>query len=107
MIAYANPEDRTQETLRADGYGLVRFRKSERLIEFECWHRFTDVTAEGAQKFPGWPVTIRSQDNDGREVVGHLPELKFTNSESPVVQVISEGAPTKRICTAVRRLDWS
>lgn len=100
MIAYANPEDRTQETLRADGYGLVRFRKSERSIEFECWHRFTDVTAEGAKQFPGWPVTIRSQDNDGREVVGHLPELKFTNAESPVVQVISEA--TNEVLYTVR-----
>lgn len=100
MIAYANPEDRTQETLRADGYGLVRFRKSERSIEFECWPRFTDVTKEDAEQFPGWPVTIQSQDNDGRTVRGYLPELKFTNADSPVVQVINEA--TQEVLYTVR-----
>ena len=32
MIAYANPTDRTDQTQRADGYGLVRFRKSDRSL---------------------------------------------------------------------------
>ena len=88
MIAYANPTDRTDQTQRADGYGLVRFRKSDRSIIFECWPRFIDVTAEDAEQFPGWPVKISSRDNDGRAIVGYLPELKFANAKSPVVQVI-------------------
>ena len=32
MIAYANPIDRSNELQRSDGYGLVRFRKSDRSI---------------------------------------------------------------------------
>lgn len=90
MLAYANPVDRSNETQRADGYGLVRFRKSDRKIEFECWPRFIDVTDKGAKQFPGWPVSITAQDNDGRKVVGHLPLLKFENVLSPVVQVVNE-----------------
>jgi hypothetical protein len=92
MLAYANPVDRSDETQRADGYGLVRFRKSDRSIEFECWPRFVDVTDENAKQFPGWPMSIKAQDNDGREIVGHLPELKFENVESPVVQVIHDAS---------------
>lgn len=54
MHAYANPEAAS----RGAGYGLVRFRKSTGTVTFECWPREVDVTAEGAEQFPGWPVTI-------------------------------------------------
>lgn len=90
MIAYANPIDRSNELQRSDGYGLVRFRKSDRSIKFECWPRFVDVTEESASQFAGWPVTITSQDNDGRTVLGYLPTLQFQNSKSPVVQVVHD-----------------
>ncbi|MFP6866460.1 MAG: hypothetical protein VCA35_11005, partial [Roseibacillus sp.] len=43
MLAYANPEDRGDERKRADGYGVVRFKKSTREVTFECYRRFTDV----------------------------------------------------------------
>ena len=46
------------------------------------------MTAEDAEQFPGWPVKISSRDNDGRAIVGYLPELNFANAKSPVVQVI-------------------
>ena len=41
-------------------------------------------------QFPGWPVTIRASQNDGRAVTGYLPELQFTDAKSPVVKVIRE-----------------
>ena len=90
MLAYANPEDRQDETKRADGYGVVRFEKKERAITFECWHRFADVTHGDAAQFPGWPVTVRMEDNDGRQAAGHLPEVKVDGVKSAVFQVISE-----------------
>jgi len=34
-------------------------------------------------------MTIRTEDNDGREVYGYLPELVFEEN-NPVVQVINE-----------------
>ena len=85
MMAYANPEDLADETKRADGYGLVRFNKRTREITFECWPRFS----RGAQ-FPGWPVTVKIDDNDGRRPVAWLPELIIDGAERAVVQVISE-----------------
>ena len=68
--AYANPNTTYFESQKtrtanlgksgwADGWGLIRFKKSTREVTFECWPRFTDVTQPGAQQFPGWPHTIR------------------------------------------------
>lgn len=85
MMAYANPEDLADETKRGDGYSLVRFNKRAREVTFECWPRFS----RGAQ-FPGWPITVKIDDNDGRPPVAWLPELIVEGTEHPVVQVISE-----------------
>jgi len=68
MIAYANP-DVIQGPLRkktsvrggpdlADGWGIVKFRKSSGEVTFEAWPRWTDVRQADAQQFPGWPVTV-------------------------------------------------
>ncbi len=89
MLAYANPEDRTNELKRADGYGLVRFNKKRRTITFECWHRFADVK-KGGKQFPGWPITVKMEDNDGRKATHWLPKLTF-EMENPVVQVRDAG----------------
>ncbi len=85
MLAYANPADVTDEKQRADGYGIARFHKKTRQITFECWPRFSEK-----EQFPGWPITVAMEANDGREVAGHLPELIFEGATSPVVQVIEE-----------------
>lgn len=73
MHAYANPdpkrsaikawqdkEDPDLESRRgwADGWGIVRFKKSTQEVTFECWPRFTDVTRSDASQFAGWPKTI-------------------------------------------------
>ena len=85
MLAYANPGDLKDERRRADGHGVVRFDTRARRITFECWPRFS----QGAQ-FPGWPVVVRSDDNDGRKPVAWLPELVFDGRIRPVVQVVSD-----------------
>jgi hypothetical protein len=90
MLAYANPEDRMSEKTRADGYGVVRFNKKDRTIRFECWPRFSDAKDGEKGQFPGWPITVSMEKNDGRKVVGYLPELEFEGAKNPVVQVISE-----------------
>jgi hypothetical protein len=74
MIAYANPHDARSRVTAwekdeanglgvnegwADGYGLIRFRKSSGEVVFECWPRFADVSKPGAAQFPGWPVTVK------------------------------------------------
>ena len=85
ILAYANPEDLKDERKRGDGYGLVRFDRTAGRITFECWPRFS----EGAQ-FPGWPITVQSDDNDGRRPAAWLPELVIEGADRPVVQVIAE-----------------
>ena len=87
MMAYANPDDLADERKRGDGYGLVRFNKRSRDVTFECWPRFSE-----GEQFPGWPITVRTDDNDGRVAVAWLPELRFENAERPVVQVIVEAS---------------
>lgn len=88
MLAYANPEDRKDETKRADGYGLCKFNKKHQTGRFECWHRFADLTKGDAGQFPGWPVNFRIRDNDGRKVVGTIPGMKLGGHPQPVFQVI-------------------
>jgi hypothetical protein len=70
MHAYANPDAAIFQNAKtrsanvgktgwADGWGLIRFKKSTREVTFECWPRHVDVTQPGAKQFPGWPHTIK------------------------------------------------
>ncbi|MBA3697565.1 MAG: metallophosphoesterase [Planctomycetes bacterium] len=90
MLAYANPPDIANERQRADGYGIVRFSKSARTVTFECWPRFSDAKHGNVAQFPGWPITVPMDANDGRKPVAWLPELTFTGASSAVVQVIND-----------------
>ncbi len=90
MMAYANPIDIQDEKKRADGYGIARFDKAKRSITFECWPRFSDAKKGKEEQFPGWPITVAMDANDGRTPKGWLPELKFEGIIDPVVQVIEQ-----------------
>ena len=100
MYAYANPSftsmkemrqnQRNIEAMLADGYGLIRFNKKTQEAVFECWPRYCDVSDGDSAQFPGWPVKIKMEANDGRKVTGHLPELVFDGAVNPVVQVVRE-----------------
>ena len=89
MMAYANPPDRRDEKQRADGFGIARFDRSTRQVTFECWPRFASVDDGDKAQFAGWPITIKYRDNDGRKVIGHLPELVVSGDIRPVVQVVN------------------
>jgi hypothetical protein len=43
-----------------------------------------------ADQYPGWPVTVKQQDNYAKKVVGYLPELKILGKSDPVIQVLHE-----------------
>ena len=88
MLAYANPPNIRNERQRGDGYALARFNKRTRRITFECWPRFADARDGNEAQFPGWPMTVKMEDNDGRKPVAWLPELLIDGAENPVVQVI-------------------
>ncbi|MCA9125596.1 MAG: hypothetical protein KDB22_00860, partial [Planctomycetales bacterium] len=90
MMAYANPADVRDEKQRADGHGLVRFNKGSREATFECWPRFSKVSDGANAQFPGWPIKVSLDQNDGRKVLGHLPAVSLEGVQRPVVQVIQE-----------------
>jgi hypothetical protein len=90
MMAYANPPDINDEKQRADGYGIARFHKKKRTVTFECWPRFSAAQSGEKAQFPGWPITVAMDDNDGRKPAAWLPELIIESAPNAVVQVINE-----------------
>jgi hypothetical protein len=89
MLAYANPKNRQSEKERGDGFGIIRFDKEHSQIKFECWPRFADVNDGDSAQFPGWPVTVQANKNDGRISKGTL-NLEISGIDRPVVQVLNE-----------------
>jgi hypothetical protein len=98
MYAYSNPRGKTGEIgTREDpfaggaaGYGIVRFNKEERTITAECWPRNVDISDPESRQYPGWPVTVRQEQNYGRKAIAYLPELQVSGGIDPVVQVLNE-----------------
>ncbi len=73
---------------RMPGYGIIRFNPSTRKIEMSNWPRY--ATTGNGNPYPGWPVTIDQTDNYGRKAVAHLPTIKVTGKQNPVIKVIDE-----------------
>lgn len=93
MLAVANPgemENHDKLTTRSAGFGVVKFNKKTREITIECWPRNVDITEPGVKRYPGWPRTIKQQDNYGRKAVAYLPTIEVNGMTDPVVQVIDE-----------------
>ncbi|MCF8379210.1 MAG: hypothetical protein K9H49_06515 [Bacteroidales bacterium] len=100
MYAYANPDENNTLYPKwrddgfwgklAAGYGIIRFNKTNRTITMECWPRGVDVTKTDPKQFPGWPITIKQQDNYSREAVTWLPEILVKGMEDPVIWVFNE-----------------
>ena len=90
MIAYANPANRNDEQQRGDGFGIVRFNKKNKSISFEAWPRFADVNDGHTAQYPGWPVSVKQRDNDGRIPVGWTPIINNKSQSNFVVQVVDE-----------------
>lgn len=72
---------------RATGYGLVTFNKKERTIKTECWARFMDPSEKKGKQNPGWPITIKEEDNYGRKAVAWLPEIIIEGKHKPVIKI--------------------
>ena len=99
MLAYANPANRKDEKQRGDGFGIARFNKLDRTVTFEAWPRFASVADGDQSQYPGWPITIKQADNDGRKPIGWLKQI-VSEDRKPVVQVIREA--DKQILYTVR-----
>ncbi len=76
---------------RGPGYGIVRFNKLNRTTTFECWPLYADPTnpSSGSQ-YPGWPLTIRQTENEGRTPAAFLPVIDTGGVRDPVVRIYDE-----------------
>ncbi len=95
--AAANPSMKPEDlksgpklTTRAAGFGVAKFDKKDRTITFELWPRNADITDKKTKQYPGWPLTIKQQDNYGRKAVAWLPTIEVTGMEDPVIQIVDE-----------------
>jgi len=93
-LAVANPSPERNGgqklTIRAAGFGVVKFNKKTREITMECWPRNVDITDSNTKQYPGWPRTIQQTDNYARKAVAYLPTIEVQGMTNPVVQVIDE-----------------
>ena len=87
----ANGIEPTALHQRAPGYGIVKFQRAERKIEFANWPRWVDAAEPGAEPYPGWPIRISQQDS-GLPSEFSLPSQIFEGSGEPVVQVVDEAS---------------
>ena len=97
VLAAANPTEilgnvDTIADLRAkaSGYGIVRLNKKNQTITMECWPLDENPASASAKQFPGWPQTIKVQDNYGRKAESFLPTIKISGITDTVFQVINE-----------------
>ena len=74
---------------RAPGYGIVKFRRADRTIEFANWPRWINASEPDAKPYPGWPIQI-SQIESGLPRGFRLPPIDAGPATNPVVQVIDE-----------------
>ncbi|MEZ6018223.1 MAG: alkaline phosphatase D family protein [Planctomycetota bacterium] len=81
VLAVANPRRSGVEPAalhdRVPGYGILRLSRAARTATVEAWPRHVDPRADGTAPYAGWPITFPLEAGDGREVLGHLPELEL------------------------------
>lgn len=107
--AAANPgvkPNHSKLTTRSAGFGVVRFDKSKRTIAIECWPRNVDVTDPGASQYPGWPMTVRQEDNYGRKATAWLPTIEVRGGTDPVVRVDDEATGEMVYCIRIKGASW-
>ena len=79
--AVANPYDIDREPEmvfdKAPGYSIINFSKKGREIEVAAWPRWASLnqTSPDNQPYEGWPITIKQEENFGRNGVGVLPSI--------------------------------
>ena len=98
IYAVGNPEnDFNKEKNRyikaqkkSSGFGIITFDTFARTIKMEAIRFLANLDVESPENtYPGWPLTITQDDNDGRRALGYLPRLQFKESNQ-VVKIINE-----------------
>jgi hypothetical protein len=92
--------------LKSTGYGIVRFNKKYRTITTECWPRGIDVSKPGVKQYPGWPVTIRQEDNYSRKPFGYLPVISVKGMNDPVIRVVKESTGETVYTLRIKGNEW-
>ncbi len=95
VLAVSNPYLSEKEPAllhdRAPGYGIIRLNKRSQIITLECWPRHCDPESYNAAQYPGWPVSLRMEQNYSRKADAWLPPLQVSGLDHPpVIQVINE-----------------
>ncbi|MEZ6066984.1 MAG: alkaline phosphatase D family protein [Planctomycetaceae bacterium] len=107
VYAIGNPERENRKPVlellhdKSSGYGLVKFHKPTQTIEINCYRLLIDAdNLQPGDQFPGWPRTIRQQDNAGGPASKPLATIQVTGLEKPLVQVIDDA--TGEIVSSLR-----
>ena len=97
VLAAANPEKTlgAVDTIadlkaKASGYGIIKLNKKNQTITMECWPLDENPQSASAKQFPGWPQTIKVQENYGRKAKAFLPTIELSGITNPVFQIINE-----------------
>jgi phosphodiesterase/alkaline phosphatase D-like protein len=96
IYAVGNPIDNWQNKDRyvqaqnkASGFGIITFDLVSRTIQMDAYRFLADITYPlNNDQFPGWPLTIKQTDNDGRDFKHFLPLLKI-NKINQLVKVFT------------------
>ena len=100
FLAVANPDIRPDGTYttkqqprlnqQVPGFGIIDFNTAKHTITFHSLPR-SEVVASRLKggEYPGWPVTIKASDNDGRKPTGELARVVIKGEDvvRPVVKV--------------------
>ena len=77
VYAVGNPEVGTKKNRyekahqKGSGFGLVTVDTEEKTYQIDCFRFMIDATdGKRENQFPGWPVTIRQQENAGDNIIG-------------------------------------
>lgn len=97
VLAVANPKLTFRpgvletEFDKSAGLGLVQFNRQNREVTIHCWPFLVDPTKPDGE-FPGWPVTVKQLQCNGRKAAAYLPEIKVNGIDAPVIQVVDESS---------------
>ena len=113
FLAVANPDIRpdgpytTKQQPRLNqqvpGFGIIDFNTAKRTITFHSLPR-SEVVASRLKggEYPGWPVTIKASDNDGRKPAGELARVVIKGEAAGTRAVVKVYNPDGSLQSAQR-----
>lgn len=118
FLAVANPDVRpdgpytTKQKPRLNqqvpGFGIVDFNTKERTITFHSLPRSEEVAGRlKGGEYPGWPVTVKAEQNDGRKPTGELARVVVKGEAAGVLPVVKVYNPDGSLQWAQRMASTS